>query len=25
MPPVVRRVARMLGLEHLGIVRTGGL
>jgi anti-anti-sigma regulatory factor len=25
MPPVVRRVARVLGLEHLGSVRTGGL
>jgi anti-anti-sigma regulatory factor len=24
MPPVVRRVARVLGLEHLGSVRTGG-
>jgi anti-anti-sigma regulatory factor len=24
MPPVVRRVARVLGLEHLGRVRTGG-
>ena len=25
MPPVVRRVARVLGLEHLGSVRAGGL
>jgi anti-anti-sigma regulatory factor len=25
MPPIVRRVARVLGLEHLGSVRTGGL
>jgi len=25
MPPIVRRVARVLGLEHLGRVRTGGL
>jgi anti-anti-sigma regulatory factor len=25
MPRVVRRVARLLGLEHLGSVRTGGL
>jgi anti-anti-sigma regulatory factor len=25
MPPVVRRVARVLGLEHLGSVRTGGV
>jgi anti-anti-sigma regulatory factor len=25
MPTVVRRVARVLGLEHLGSVRTGGL
>jgi anti-anti-sigma regulatory factor len=25
MPPVVRRVARVLGLAHLGSVRTGGL
>jgi len=24
MPPIVRRVARVLGLEHLGGVRTGG-
>jgi anti-anti-sigma regulatory factor len=25
MPPVVRRVARVLGLEHLGSARAGGL
>jgi anti-anti-sigma regulatory factor len=25
MPPIIRRVARVLGLEHVGIVRTGGL